>query len=511
MAFREAFHGDVVIDLIGYRRYGHNEGDEPAYTQPVMYGKIAEHPTVRRLWADRLTADGVLTAEAVDALWHTKYERLVEAQTEARSREHPEHDEEAERRDTEAAGGDVDTAVDEALLRSIDRQLHQWPTDFKVSPKLARQLEKRSRVVPENRPLDWAHAEALALGSLLAQGISLRMTGQDTERGTFSQRHLVLHDTGTNRQYTPVAQLEEAAVAFEIYNSPLSELAAVGFEYGYSVVAPTALVLWEAQFGDFVNGAQIIIDQFLLAGREKWGQKSRLVLLLPHGYEGQGPEHSSARLERFLQGAAEGNIRVANVTTPAQYFHLLRRQAMLPARPLIVMTPKSLLRHPKATSVLADFTTNSFRRILPDLDAEERATKIGRVVLCSGKVYYDLLAAREDGGADHVAVLRVEQLYPLRREVLAAALAPYDDVQDIVWVQEEPENMGAWRFIERCLRPVVGERTVRYIGRPERASPAEGFANVHEREQQRIVTEALAPAGRSARAGGRRKTRQSGG
>jgi 2-oxoglutarate dehydrogenase E1 component len=512
MAFREKFHGDVVIDLIGYRRYGHNEADEPAYTQPVMYAKIAEHPPVRRLWADRMAAEGGIPADAVDALWHTKYDLLVDAQAEARAREHPEQDVDAEQRDTAAAGGEVETAVAEPLLRSIDRQLHAWPADFHVIPKLARQLERRSRLIPENGPIDWAHAEALAFGSLLAQGISVRMTGQDTERGTFSQRHLVLHDVGTNRTYAPLAHLQESDVGFEIYNSPLSELAAVGFEYGYSVVAPTALVLWEAQFGDFVNGAQIIIDQFLLAGREKWGQKSRLVLLLPHGFEGQGPEHSSARLERFLQGAAEGNIRVANVTTPAQYFHLLRRQALLPPRPLIVMTPKSLLRHPKAVSHLDDLAAGSFRRILPDAAAEARADEIGRVILCSGKVYYDLIAAQEKGGGEDVAILRVEQLYPLRTEVLAEALAPYDHVEDIVWVQEEPENMGAWHFIERCLRPVLDGRTVRYIGRPERASPAEGYANVHEREQKRIITEALAPVRRSGRkaGGGRKKTRQSG-
>jgi 2-oxoglutarate dehydrogenase E1 component len=435
----------------------------------------------------------------------------MRAQDEARNRTHPEHDHTGEPPD---AAGRADpepaTAVDEALLRSIDRQIHVWPNDVQLNPKLARQLRKRSSVVADDGPIDWGHAEALAVGSLLAQGISVRMTGQDTERGTFSHRHLVLHDVATNRTYIPVANLEESPVTFEIYNSPLSELAPVGFDYGYSVVAPTALVLWEAQFGDFINGAQVIIDQFLIAGREKWRQQSRMVLLLPHGYEGQGPEHSSARLERFLQAGAEGNIRVANCTTPAQYFHLLRRQALLPPRPLIVMTPKSLLRHPRATSKLADLADGSFRRILGDAGAEAHNDDIGRLVLCSGKVYYDLVAAREkqDG---NVAIVRLEQLYPLPRELLESALEPYADVEDVVWVQEEPSNMGAWTHVERCLRPVLGDRSLGYIGRPERASPAEGYATDHEREQQRIVTEALASHRRAARrtTSGRR-SRQSG-
>ncbi|MGH7504222.1 MAG: 2-oxoglutarate dehydrogenase E1 component, partial [Longimicrobiales bacterium] len=506
MMFRERFHGDVVIDLIGYRRYGHNEGDEPAYTQPVMYAQIGEHPTVRQIWADALVAQGVLGEEEVAAIQEAKHQRLMQAQDEARAREHAERDEAYPYDDAATAHGTADTTVDETLLRSLDRQLHRWPDDFTPNPKLARQLQKRAQVLEDGGGIDWSHAEALAFGSLLAQRVSIRMTGQDTERGTFSQRHLVLHDTRTNRTYVPLAELEEAPVPFEIYNSPLSELAALGFESGYSVVAPKALVLWEAQFGDFVNSAQVILDQFLIAGREKWGQKSRLVLLLPHGFEGQGPEHSSARTERFLQSAAEGNIRIANCTTPAQYFHLIRRQALLPPRPLIVMTPKSLLRHPKATSTLDELANGSFHPVLDDPVAAEHADAVTRIAFCSGKVFYDIAAAREENDAGRVALVRIEQPYPLQQQALTTVVEAYPQAKELVWTQEEPENMGAWRHMERCLRSVAGDRPIRYIGRPERASPAEGFANVHEREQQRIVDEVLA-APRPARAS-RRRSRQ---
>jgi 2-oxoglutarate dehydrogenase E1 component len=394
----------------------------------------------------------------------------------------------------------VETGVAESLLRSLDAQLHSWPESFKPNPNLKRQLEKRAQVVPQNGRLDWAHAEALSFASLLAQGIPLRMSGQDAERGTFSHRHLVLHDSETAETYAPIAHLEEAEVSIEIYNSPLSELAVVGFEYGYSVVAPRALTLWEAQFGDFVNGAQVVLDQFLIAGREKWGQESRLTLLLPHGYEGQGPEHSSARIERFLQSAAENNIRVANCTTPAQYFHLLRRQALLTERsPLIVATPKSLLRHPRATSAFQELIEGRFRLVLDDADADDAGT-ITRVVLCSGKVYYDLIAGRETAGtADRVAIARVEQLYPFPAESIRKVVDRYP-AAEILWVQEEPANMGAWPFMQARLNDVSGERTVGYAGRPERASPAEGYANDHEFEQQRIVREAVAEPPKPARA-----------
>jgi 2-oxoglutarate dehydrogenase E1 component len=512
MAFRARFHSDVVIDLIGYRRYGHNEGDEPAYTQPLMYARINEHPTVRVLWGRRLVEDGVIAEDDADAIWKSRYERLVQAQDHVRAAGDPDEHPPQEPETPATTAGDADTAVDADRLRALDRALHSWPGDFTLHPKLARQLEKRGRVVPEDGPLDWAHAEALAFASLLVDGVPVRMTGQDCERGTFSQRHLVLHDVETGARYVPLASLADAGAPFEVYNSPLSELAVVGFEYGYSVVTPRSLVLWEAQFGDFANGAQVMIDQFLSSGRAKWSQESRLVLLLPHGYEGQGPEHSSARPERFLQLCAENNMRVVNCTTPAQYFHMLRRQALIAeARPLIVMTPKSLLRHPKAVSRLDELAGGRFRRVIDDADATSRAAEIGRIALCSGKVFYDLSAARERDGAPHVALVRVEQLYPLRPAELLDTIERYGNAREIVWVQEEPENMGAWRYIEPHLRRLVGGRLpIRYVGRPERASPAEGYASTHERAQARLVHEALdapAPGARRRRRGADRGAR----
>jgi 2-oxoglutarate dehydrogenase E1 component len=486
MMYREKFHGDVVIDLIGYRRYGHNEGDEPAYTQPVLYRRIAEQPTVRRLWADRLVAEGVMTAEQTEAVWQEVYDGLAAEQAQVKE------DAKARREapvEEEAEGEDADTAVAAELVASLNRQLHHWPAGFKVNPKLKRQLEKRGRTANDGGRIDWAHAETLAFASLLADGVPIRLTGQDTERGTFSQRHMVLHDAETDERYTPLANLEEAQAPFEVHNSPLSELAAVGFEYGYSVVALRTLVLWEAQFGDFVNGAQVVVDQFLAAGRAKWSQKSRLVLLLPHGHEGQGPEHSSARLERFLQLAAENNIRVANCTTPAQYFHLLRRQALLQQRrPLIVMTPKSLLRHPRAASPVAHLSDGAFSKVVDDDSVVPGAVR--RIVLCSGKIFYDLLAAREHDDAGHVALVRVELLYPFPAIELAAALERYGSDTELVWAQEEPQNMGAWSFIAPRLRDLAG-REASYVGRPMRASPAEGYADAHEKEQKRIVADAL--------------------
>jgi 2-oxoglutarate dehydrogenase E1 component len=503
MSFRERFHDDVVIDLIGYRRYGHNEGDEPAYTQPVMYREIAAHPTVLGLWTAKLVDAGVVDSDAAQALRDQAHAELVDTQEQVRSRSEP-----ADRIDPDIAAGDlavdeVPTAVDATVLASLDRQIHAWPDDVRVLPKLARQLERRARLFAADRPIDWAHAEALALASLLAGGVPIRVSGQDTERGTFSQRHLVLHDAETAERYIPLAHLEGLTVPFEICNSPLSELAALGFEYGYSVVAPRALVLWEAQFGDFVNGAQVILDQFLAAGREKWGQLSRLVLLLPHGFEGQGPEHSSARLERFLQSCAEDNLRVANCTTPAQYFHLLRWQALNPVRrPLIVMTPKSLLRNPHAVSRPTDLSADGFHAVIGDTGTEP--TRVERVALCSGKIYYDLMAV-DAAARDRVACIRVERLYPLPARQLASALAPYAGAE-IAWVQEEPRNMGAWSWIEPQLRELTG-RDIRYIGRPGRASTAEGYAVDHEAQQNRIVNEVFESGPERAR---RQRSKQGG-
>jgi 2-oxoglutarate dehydrogenase E1 component len=494
-AYREEFGEDVGIDLIGYRRWGHNEGDEPAYTQPLLYEKIHAHPTVRKIWAERLIAQGILSAAEADAIYDAAYHRFVEAQQEVKDRiakngamQHGEAPIEPA-----PAPLKVKTAVPAKKLTDLDRQLHTWPEGFTVHPKLLRQLERKANIIPEGGSLDWAHGEALAFASLLTDSVPIRMTGQDVERGTFSHRHLILHDAVNGSIYSPIANLQGVEVPIQIYNSPLSELAVLGFEFGYGVAAPESLVLWEAQFGDFANGAQVIIDQFLSASRTKWGQDSNLVMLLPHGYEGQGPEHSSARIERFLQLAAEGSMRVANCTTPAQYFHLLRRQGLAKVHaPLIVFTPKSLLRHPRATSTLEELAKGSFQPVLNDERARAHAGDISRLILCSGKVYYDLLTNERHESATNVAVARVEELYPLPRAELAELIAGYPALDEIVWVQEEPQNMGAWRYLEPHLRELAGgEITVRYVGRPERSSPAEGYTQTHEAAQTRIANEAF--------------------
>jgi 2-oxoglutarate dehydrogenase E1 component len=502
MAYRAKFHSDVLIDLIGYRRFGHNEADEPAYTQPTMYRKINDHPTVRHIYADTLVQGGTIASPDADALLEQVHEKLVSAREKAKEPVTGD----APPQELEGAGEEpIATAVPRPLIESIDAQLHTWPSSFKPNQKLTRQLEKRSKVVPSGGAIDWAHAEALAFGSLLTDGVFVRLTGQDVQRGTFSQRHLVLHDAESNEEYAPVARLKEAKAPIEVFNSPLSELACMAFEYGYSVSAQQALILWEGQFGDFANGAQIIIDQFISAGRAKWGQETRLALLLPHGYEGQGPEHSSARFERFLQMCAENNMRVANCTTPANYFHLLRRQALHPSkRPLVVMTPKSLLRHPRATSVVAELADGGFQPVLDD-PAVKDAAGVQRVVVCTGKIYYDLAAAAEQAG-DGTAVVRVEMLYPFPGAELSRALGRYANAEEIVWTQEEPRNMGAWPFIEPRLREIAGNVPVRYAGRPLRASPAEGYADVHDAEQKRIVADALAgAAGRKPKSAKTRK------
>jgi 2-oxoglutarate dehydrogenase E1 component len=499
--WRAAFHADVLIDLIGYRRYGHNEGDEPSYTQPTLYRRISGHTPVRKLWTAHLVENGVVRLEDAERLWNESYERLVQAQEAARNA--PEGEAWWNGRpDSGPAAADrqVETAVPADRLRELNRGLHSWPESFKVHPKLARQLERRARNAEEGGPIDWAHAEALALASLVTQGRPVRLTGQDSQRGTFSQRHLVLHDAETGDWHIPMLHLADDQALLEIYNSPLSEIATVGFEYGYSAAAQEALVLWEAQFGDFVNVAQVIIDQFLVSAYAKWGQATRLGLLLPHGYEGQGPEHSSARLERFLQLAAERNMRIANCSTPAQYFHLLRMQALCdPPRPLVVMTPKSLLRHPKAVSTIGDLAAHSFHPVLDDADARSRADGVTRLLLCSGKVYYDLIGSEARAARPEVAVARVEMLYPFPEDALASLMKGFPSLEQVVWVQEEPENMGAWRYMEPRLRSLLpAGAALRYTGRPERASPAEGYSTRHEKQQARIIEEAFAPSDRLA-------------
>jgi 2-oxoglutarate dehydrogenase E1 component len=393
----------------------------------------------------------------------------------------------------------VETAIPADRLRALNEQLLAVPEGFTVNPKLAQQLERRRETI-ETGGIDWGQAEALALGSLLEDGIPIRLSGQDTERGTFSHRHLVLHEPETGETVAPIQHLSGAGASFEVYNSPLSEYAALGFEYGYSVSAPDALVLWEAQFGDFVNGAQIVIDQFIVAGRSKWKQTSRLTLLLPHGYEGNGPEHSSARLERFLQLGAQENIRVANCTTAAQYFHLLRRQALdAVARPLVLMTPKGLLRLKQAASSLDELAGGSFHAVLDDATVDHAAVE--RLVLCSGKLYYDIVGHELRDTTGHVAVARIEQLYPFPLESLEELLRQYPRLRDVIWAQEEPQNMGPWRSIRHRLEEAVSRASsadgVQYVGRTWKASPSEGYPTAHHREQDRIVRLALGaePAG----------------
>jgi 2-oxoglutarate dehydrogenase E1 component len=486
VAYRSRFRGDLLIDLVGYRRHGHNEADEPAYTQPTMYARIKDLPTVRTQYASVLVQAGVVSQADADSQEEQAYQRLVDIQQ--AMKEAPGVPQQEPPASTRGTARPVETALAQESLLALNEQLFSWPDGFTVNAKLAKQLARRRAEVTDGG-IDWGHAEGLAIGSLLLEGIPVRLTGQDTERGTFSHRHFVLHDTETGEVFTPIQRLDGAAAPLEIHNSPLSELATLGFEYGYSVAAPETLVLWEAQFGDFANGAQVIIDQFIAAGQSKWGQRTRLTLLLPHGYEGQGPEHSSARLERFLQLAAEGNLRVANCTTPAQYFHLLRRQARdARMRPLVVMTPKSLLRLPAAASRLADLTAGRFE---PVLDEPRKPTAAKRVVLCSGKLYYEI-AAQAATAAQPLAVVRLEELYPFPGEQLKAVLARYPAAKEFVWAQEEPQNMGAWNFVRSRLEgvlPVV--RTLRYAGRPDRASPAEGYPAAHAAEQARIVKEAV--------------------
>ncbi|MEP6468747.1 MAG: multifunctional oxoglutarate decarboxylase/oxoglutarate dehydrogenase thiamine pyrophosphate-binding subunit/dihydrolipoyllysine-residue succinyltransferase subunit [Chloroflexota bacterium] len=496
MMYRERFHADVVIDLVGYRRYGHNEGDEPAYTQPLMAKAIAEHPSVRELYAQGLIKAGVITQDEADATATAVARDLATRQAAVRTQHaEPQLDRGAESLpldDTE----EPETAVDADTLRRLNEQLHSWPEGFHINPKLAKQLEKRrAALATDDGRLEWAHAEALAFGSLVIEGTPIRLTGQDTVRGTFSQRHQTLWDAQTGKPYTPIQHLAGGAAAFELHNSPLSEYACVGFEYGYAATAPEALVIWEAQYGDFVNGAEIIIDQFIIAGLAKWRQTSRLTLLLPHGYEGSGPEHSSARLERFLALGAEGNIRVVYPTTPAQYFHLLRRQARHPdLRPLIVMTPKSLLRLPQAASTLAELATGAFASVLDDplVTSDADAAAIRRVVICSGKIYYDLVMAEERLDHPELAIVRTERLYPFPTEELEAVMARYPGVEKVAWVQEEPRNMGARKFVLPKIRHLVPFRIpLGDISRPERSRPAEGYPAAHAAEQARIVNEAL--------------------
>jgi 2-oxoglutarate dehydrogenase E1 component len=488
MAFRRRFRDDFVIDLFGYRRHGHNEGDEPAYTQPVLYHKIAAHPTVQEIYSDRLIKEGVITDAQVVTMRDDHTSILRAAQDNVRDHRPVEDDAPDEEREVPVVPETTGIALE--VLEQINHATVDLPPGFSPHPKLWRQLGRRASDFSPNRAIDWGHAETLAFGSLLIEGIPVRLTGQDVQRGTFSHRHVVLHDVETGAEFAPLGHLADAR--FEVFNSPLTETAVIGFEYGYTVAADNDVVLWEAQFGDFVNVAQVMIDQFLSSGFTKWGQYSRLTLLLPHGHEGQGPEHSSARLERFLQLCAEDNMRVTVPTTPAQYFHMLRRQALRrPERPMIVMTPKSLLRHPKATSTIAELTEGGFRHVLADPTVED-ATKVTRLVLCSGKVYYDIQGHERREEAAAVAVGRLELLYPFPEDALSALVGSYPNLREVVWTQEEPRNMGALTFVGPRLRGVVPRKVpLSYAARPERASPAEGKSSKHAKQQDELILEAL--------------------
>ncbi len=488
-AYRQAFHKDVVIDMVCYRRHGHNEGDDPSYTQPLMYKRIDARRSVRKLYTETLVKRGDITMDEAEKALDDFHETLQHALDETRSAAPPN---DVVAKAAPAPKGvlpPVATGVDRELLARIYSVMSHPPEDFTVHPKLARQFAKRDDLFAGGE-VDWAMAEALAFGSLLCEGTPLRMSGQDTRRGTFSQRHSVLVDYETGAEWAPLAHLGADQAKYWIYDSLLSEYAALGFEYGYSVASPDALVIWEAQFGDFVNGASIILDQYLVAAEDKWGQTSGLVLLLPHGYEGQGPEHSSARLERFLILCAEDNIQVVNATTSAQYFHLLRRQMHRSVRkPLVVFTPKSLLRAKVAHSSVDELTKGSFREVLDDEVADP--SKVQRVVLSSGKIGHELIGARDAAGAP-VAVVRVEQLYPWPAQQLVDVLDRYHHATSIVWAQEEPENMGAWSFVQSRLIELAGStRKVELASRSESGSPATGSHAIHVQEQEQIISRAL--------------------
>jgi 2-oxoglutarate decarboxylase len=524
--YRQKYRKDVVLDVVGFRRLGHNETDEPSYTQPLMYSRVREHPGVRTLYAKRLVREGVIDEAGVDQLIAERIRRYEDAL--ARAKEIAASQKSAETAAPQVAELDgsevVDTGVPAEVVTNIARQISVVPEGFNLNPKMVSQLARRAKMGEGTLPIDWAFAESIAFGSLALEGTRVRLSGQDSGRGTFSQRHAVLYDTQTGKTWAPLSELRSADSPrgrFEVFDSSLSEAGVLGFEYGYSVVAADALVMWEAQFGDFNNVAQSIIDQYVAAGEDKWQQTSRLTMLLPHGYEGQGPEHSSARLERFLQLCAANNFSICYPSTPAQYFHLLRRQVRAGfERPLVVMTPKSLLRLPAAGSSLDQLTSGGFRPLIDDADAGDPG-RIERIVLCSGKVFYDLSQARvssptesEPGAdrgpqagsplgvvdatgslrraADPIAIVRFEQLYPFPLSALTDVLARYPGAKELVWCQEEPKNMGAWSFMEsrlenlltRCERP-------RYVGREASASPATGSYAVHQQEQERLVKEAL--------------------
>jgi 2-oxoglutarate dehydrogenase E1 component len=495
IAYRQEFGKDVVIDMFCYRRLGHNESDEPAFTQPTLYQKIKDHPTVTEIYSKSLLESGVLSRDEVQQIRDLRqgdlkhfYEKQKE-EAEKGVKRKKKVDEAVREYQPDYAFKDIDTAVSHEKLETVARALTRFPDSFNLNSKIRRQLETKLENFTNDQGIDWAFAESLAWGTLMLEGFHVRLSGQDSVRGTFSQRHAIFFDTETKEKYIPLMEMKDREGMLCVHNSLLSEAAVLGFDYGYSLDFPGMLCMWEAQFGDFVNGAQVIIDQFISSSESKWQRVSGLVMLLPHGYEGQGPEHSSARLERFLQLCAEDNIQVANLTTPAQYFHILRRQMHRSFRkPLVIMAPKSLLRHKEAVSSVADFTDKCFHSILPDEDASIKNPS--RVILCSGKVYYDLLHYRRDNDVQDAAIVRVEQYYPFNHDLLAKTLKPFGKYKQLVWCQEEPENMGAWRFIHPHIEKATGRRPL-YAGRDSAASTAVGSLALHKIEQAALVKAAF--------------------
>jgi 2-oxoglutarate dehydrogenase E1 component len=496
--FRARFKRDVVIDMYGYRRHGHNETDEPAFTQPVLYRAIAAHPSVRESYLEHLLKIGGFSREEADAIAVERREHLERELNVARAKTFEVQQDwlhgywRGYRGGAESDVEDVDTSMDLQVLSDLLVRQTRMPPGFEPHKKLEKLLQLRAEMAEGKRNLDWGAAELCAFASLLAKGVPVRMTGQDVERGTFSHRHAVLHDANDGRTYMPLAFLSENQGPLELHNSPLSEAGVLGFEWGYSLDCPEGLVVWEAQFGDFVNVAQVIIDQFICSAEDKWKRLSGIVMLLPHGFEGMGPEHSSARMERFLMLSSEDNMQIVVPTTPAQVFHLLRRQVMRKWRkPLIVFTPKSLLRHPSATSPLSELAAGRFERVIPDQLAERKAP-VTRILLCSGKVYYDLEKYRADTGRDDVAIVRIEQLYPLPKKGLSAALDQYEAGTPVVWVQEEPANMGAWMYIHMNFGGrIFGRFPLTNVCRDISASPATGSASSHRIEQQELIDTAF--------------------
>lgn len=494
--YRQEFNKDVVLDVVGFRRLGHNEGDEPSYTQPVMYARVKAHPGTRHLYARQLIRENVISEDDLKAMTDevvAKYEGILERAKQIAT-ENPKRAKLAADIQDEDGSSVLETPITKETLQTVSEKISLVPENFQINPKMVGQLARRAKMGSGEVPMDWGFAEAICFGSLVLEGKRVRLSGQDSGRGTFSQRHALMYDTINGEMWSPLGELrsdKNPLARFQVYDSSLSENAVLGFEYGYSFNAPEMLVMWEAQFGDFSNGAQVIIDQYISSSEDKWGQKCRLVMLLPHGYEGQGPEHSSARLERFLQLCAENNLQVCYPTTPAQYFHLLRRQVIQETvRPLIVMTPKSLLRLPAASSTVEELTNGGFQPVIDDKKVKDKA-KVKRIVLCSGKVYYDLDAGRKDSDDDRVAIVRLEQFYPFPAEKLKEVFASYPNAEQLFWTQEEPQNMGGWAFVESRLGEIKGGLSLRYVGRSPSASPATGSYAIHNLEQEKLVNDSI--------------------